>query len=1148
MQHVRFIAVVAASPLTVRGQGTCAGKSAGQYTISGVPNVYCDGSGNALIQNVDRLNSCSTIGYSQATSVTTSSCGYLSEASTRLIAADSYDVILQDLGRGSAQSVTDAPVEALRSGASWMNIPSTAWGSADGWDFSRPQSPSLAAIGWPDMYQSETAASQAVNWMGSGGNGFLPSRTHETGPTGTRTWLAMNPPIESCEGQPAGNYRIGGVRSVYCNGNGYALIQSSSTVNGCTSGNMQEQTVSVGMDSCGYLSDAAVRELAQLAHGVRLQDEGRQGIDSLNPGALDALRNGGTWENGATWTDAEGWCLQDACSSTTLSTASGWPNMKDNCGESNCMSWTINGNTLPTSQGSAPPEASRTWLDMNTPMYQPEVDSLLRAASPSTTDLTQETARAVIEDLDQTADNGLSTAEQTHGVLSRAFEPTNVQDFYLADTNRDGRISVEELAARRGVSVAEAQALLDTAGVTGPFDATKLPLISRISVVEAFDTADADNNGLIVASELQADLSARLGQSVSLPEAQAVLAASPNGLAIVGDVEGANLSQYESLANDNTVRTFVDRDISNNGQVEEDELRALIAAANQGQTPAPVDAAATRLREAFDTDGSGALSFQEQQSVELQQALEPTNVQNFALADSNNDGLVSVAELAARRGITETAALALIDEAGVTGPLDLSETAKIALIGNPSQFDTRDTNNNGLLTADELQPDLVSRLSGTTVSVAQAQAIIDHQTNGLAQGITLQQYETMPSNEDIARFVAYDTDFSGKLSLDEMRNGVDGNGGTAAAGAALMQFDENNDGELSYGEFDTVKPGLTTSNIGNFTNADTDNNGLVSVAEYAAAYGITEQQAREMFIAANGNENPVHLVDFAKVRVVPTPPAVVGVNNSTTSTRSLSDGAIAGIVVGSILGCLLCLLLLLLLLCCCCRKRGAAGNKSDEDERERSYKATHEEVAATEPYSGARDTRALDIPVTAAAGAGTAVVGAGALTAGALAYSRKASPKELEYTDGATRDMSSMDEKKLMIVRNRAAANVIEREPLPEKSSTMPSLEQVATRLNVPVAELSQQNAHITDPQAPLPEDVQLEMPILRTKSGATAKLRSYAKVTGVDLDELNDANMHIADRNAPIPEGTPVYIPYSAIMGSGATGKAADLFSSMEF
>ena len=107
---------------------SCVDVPAGVYTVAGVPNVYCDGNGWALLSNWNKA-----IGgaFVQATSISPTGNGYLSESSVRTLALNRGSQVKLVSGGSTVTSVNTGAVTALQTGGNWHN--GATWTSTNGW-------------------------------------------------------------------------------------------------------------------------------------------------------------------------------------------------------------------------------------------------------------------------------------------------------------------------------------------------------------------------------------------------------------------------------------------------------------------------------------------------------------------------------------------------------------------------------------------------------------------------------------------------------------------------------------------------------------------------------------------------------------------------------------------------------------------------------------------------------------------------------------------------------------------------------------------------------------------------------------------------------------------------------------------------------
>ena len=159
---------------------------------------------------------------------------------------------------------------------------------------------------------------------------------------------------ESCYGKPAGMHIIGG-GSVYCDGNGWALLQHYSVNRQCV---YRSGRAGVSDAECGYLAPDVVRVLATSGKRVRLVDEGRGTAVSEN--AVRALVEGSNWhDTPASW-DSNWQFRRNGCQPML---ATGWPNMYQACGNRDGVHWMVTNEATHSSRYNIP-SRSQTWLEM----------------------------------------------------------------------------------------------------------------------------------------------------------------------------------------------------------------------------------------------------------------------------------------------------------------------------------------------------------------------------------------------------------------------------------------------------------------------------------------------------------------------------------------------------------------------------------------------------------------------------------------------------------------------------------------------------------------------------------------------------------------------------------------------------------------
>ena len=177
--------------------------------------------------------------------------------------------------------------------------------------------------------------------------------------------------VTTCTAQSYdGFFNLSGVE-VYCQERQFALIQNFDASE-CSSSNVvgqlnesrggQYSLSRVGLNSCGYLSDSAVRKIAKYSRAVVLQDNLRGLFSSQAPEVLDALRNGRNWYGTEDlWETPDKWCFDSTqCTQAEIDAMDGWPRMYRSCRRP-CVQWT---GSLFSRDLVSPPGWSRTFLQM----------------------------------------------------------------------------------------------------------------------------------------------------------------------------------------------------------------------------------------------------------------------------------------------------------------------------------------------------------------------------------------------------------------------------------------------------------------------------------------------------------------------------------------------------------------------------------------------------------------------------------------------------------------------------------------------------------------------------------------------------------------------------------------------------------------
>ena len=184
---------------------TCADRTAGMQMVAGIL-VYCDGRGRVLIQNADPTYCAASeafVNYAELDTVTTNSCGFLSEANVRILAVHSHGVTLQD-GDQLTTSVDDRAINALRKGQNWQGLGGMFSESSFCWDVRNADDCNSRVVRdmhkWPNMFHA-CGHSQCVHWfyddLPDWGHKILVSRLHSrtsVATSFTRTWLEMKEP------------------------------------------------------------------------------------------------------------------------------------------------------------------------------------------------------------------------------------------------------------------------------------------------------------------------------------------------------------------------------------------------------------------------------------------------------------------------------------------------------------------------------------------------------------------------------------------------------------------------------------------------------------------------------------------------------------------------------------------------------------------------------------------------------------------------------------------------------------------------------------------------------------------------------------------------------------------------------------------
>ena len=552
------------------------------------------------------------------------------------------------------------------------------------------------------------------------------------------------------------------------------------------------------------------------------------------------------------------------------------------------------------------------------------------------------TAAQIITALDEDSDGKLNRDEYSVPAAVRAFDPTVVQTFALMDTNRDGLVSPAEAAVVFGAG-ATAASVSQLWGTSTAVDMVAFAPLARPDNANTFDTADVDSTGLITASELQTLYGA------SPDQAQSILLSSPRGTTVSSTgTQGLTFAQFDVIPTSETIQRYIAADADRNGQVtpaemqtyitenrligtgeqavndndgdgdralsvsefsewqplpayptrlDSDDVFDILLKLNSNQEPAISQNAASALFSALDTDQDDFLSNPGEGDFLF--TTSPTKVQGFAIADENQDGLVSQQEYAARFGVTAEEAAAEYAARGITGEANLLQFSEFEFIPKEGEFDGGDADRSGRLPVKEL---LASNACDRSITGDQVQGFAEFAANGNnVSSLSLAQYERYPSCLERDGFIGIDSDDSAGLNTNELlafltEKGLepaDADRGQAVE-YALEKYDTNGDGELDFTEFNN------------------------SPLKDPGPFPVPSAQTAE-----------------------PTPEPVVAVVGS---SRALSSGAIAGIALGA-----LALLLLLLLLCCliwwcCCRKKA-------EDERQ-MYQTTKDQlVLETEPIA-----------------------------------------------------------------------------------------------------------------------------------------------------------------------------------------------------
>merc|ERR1719450_1729872 len=381
---------------------TCDGRDAGTYPIANVLNVFCDGTGRALIHHTAGTG-CTVSAVRESTSVNASvnSCAYRPDAEVRLLAQHTVGVELEDATDGTLHTATTSDqrvIDALRHGTSWQAFAFEGSNGDAVWTgdfaFTPPRANCVIdSSGWPHMYHA-CGIIGGVHWLFNDQN-RVHGREYRGLPKESRTYLRMKKctievPTEpeataapatnadcllsdTCDGRDPGTYPIANVLNVFCNGNGRALIHHTAGT-GCTVSAVRESTsVNASVNSCAYRPDAEVRLLAQHTVGVELEDATDGTLHtatSSDQRVIDALRHGTSWQafafegvNGdAVW--AGDFAFMPPKANCIIDSTS-WPHMYHACGQGAGVHWLFNGQTrVHGREYNGMPKESRTYLRM----------------------------------------------------------------------------------------------------------------------------------------------------------------------------------------------------------------------------------------------------------------------------------------------------------------------------------------------------------------------------------------------------------------------------------------------------------------------------------------------------------------------------------------------------------------------------------------------------------------------------------------------------------------------------------------------------------------------------------------------------------------------------------------------------------------
>jgi len=303
-------------------------------------------------------------------------------------------------------------------------------------------------------------------------------------------------------------------------------------------------------------------------------------------------------------------------------------------------------------------------------------------------------------------------------------------------------------------------------------------------------------------------------------------------------------------------------------------------------TPAPTPADPRFASFAsIDTNGDGVLSAAEISAAIQRKAGSTTTAAEadaaaariIAQYDLSANGSLSFAEYTAERSVTTTN-----PSTGTATTATVSVASALASSTASSAFSLADTNGDGYVSSAELA---AFYAGSTTQSVAAAIAAADANGDGV---LSLTEFSALTIDGTVvARYNALDTSGDGQLSPTELSAGIaSASGGTLTTAeasttstAVITTHDANADQQLSLAEFamatttvagttSSVSASLDSTTVQAFDLADANGDGFVSQAELTTFFGGDATAAATAYAAANTNTatTGLDLTEFSRVQ------------------------------------------------------------------------------------------------------------------------------------------------------------------------------------------------------------------------------------------------------------------------------------------